>query len=420
MTSSIEDLIPQTGFLGDYIATAREQIMAPVEFHLATGLAALSTAVGRGVKFYLGGWRYPSLWQVVLAPAGAGKSSATAPLRELIEKIRGTDSILPSRFSPEAIYEALSNNPDGLWIMGEIGGFLGNQRRDYMAGLIEDLCEIWDHSSAHRKLRKEEFKIERPAITLIATGRQTDFVDQAGLEMFTSGYMSRLLVLTTNEPPAYRGLRDQKRSSGVPGVEEALASYLEEIGRFRNLPVPVQIGPGDGISNAAVDRWEVDDRRWNDELATVPRYLEGFAKRRGIQALKLAVLHALSRAQIPVVQAEDIAWGCMLAERCYRGVELLTTSSEVGLDRYERRRHEIWQKAVAIASADSGICPTRDLMRSCRWLRNKRELDDQIELWTGSGLARRGHLKPPNGRPAEALLIVEVGKEPPDNWTERT
>lgn len=416
MSSRIEDLTPQTGFLGDYIAHAREQIMAPLEFHLATGLALVSAAIGRGARFKLGGWRYPSIWQVVLAPAGAGKSSAISPLHDLIEKVRGSDAILPSRFSPEAWYESAEKTPDGVWSVGEIGALLGNMRKDYMAGFAEELCDVFDHKTTRRKTRRDDYRVEHPAITLITTGRSSDFTDQAGLEAFTSGLMSRFLVYTTSEPPVYRGLRDQDRHEAVPEIETALRSYLDDLNRLRSLPKPVPVE----LTEGAIDRWEADDRRWHDELARgeVPRILEGFAKRRGIQALKLAVLHALSRSQTPVVLDEDAAWGCMVAAFSYSQVEALTSGGQIGLDRAERRRSEIYARAKAMAvNGHRGIVRKRDLLRAfSHALPNMRALDDQIAVWAGGELVQEGWLKPATGRPAAAIRILELGLEPPPEW----
>lgn len=415
MTTSIEDLIPQTGFLGDYIATAREQIMAPVEFHLAAGLAAISTAIGRGVRFKLGGWRYPTIWQIVLAPAGAGKSSAVSPLHDTIERVRGKDARLASRFSQEAFYEAASNAPDGLWSIGEIGGLLGNMQHKYMTGFAEDLCDVWDHTTMRRKTRKDDQKVENPAITVIATGRHTDFTDQTGLEQFTSGLMSRFIVYTTNEPPAYRGLLDQDRHTSNPMVQESLDSYLEDLDRLRNLPRPI---PAE-ITPEAIERWEADDRSWHLELAggSVPRHLEGFAKRRGIQALKLAVLHALSRHDKPTVLADDAAWGCLLAQRSYEVVEGLTAGGKIGLDKYARQRQEIFDKARTLAARRHGIVTVRELLRACgHHLRNKADAEGLLGLWIAAGTIQRGGLKPTTGRPADAIRILELNVAPPPEW----
>lgn len=410
---NVKDLIPTEGFLGDWIRIQSDRIMAPIEFHLAAGLAALSTIVGKGVTFTLGGKRYPSLWQLVLAPAGVGKSVALTPLRTTIENVRAGDPIIPSRFSPEAFFLAAGKTPDGCWIINEIGGLLGMLTRNYASGFELDLCDAWDHTTLTQKLVKEERKIIAPALSVIATGRASDFTEQAGLERFTSGFLSRFLVLTTNEPPAYRGLKAQVPPDDAE-MQKILRSYLIDIKRVCQPGRPLAAK----IDDTAVARWEKDDRAWNEQLNRdeIPEHLGGFAKRRGIQALKLAILYAVSKTGVPEVSAEAAAWGCRMAQASYESVVGLISGSEMGLSATERKRSGLWRAAVAAAAADSGVVKRRDFIDAHWRFGTRREFEDLLGLWAEAGKIRWGTLKSERGFPAKAFQVVELGRPAPLEW----
>lgn len=395
------------GLMGEWIEFYSEKLMAPLEFTTSAAIGVMSGVVGKSVKFYLGGKRYPTIWSLVLAPAGGRKSTAYGPVDRMMEQVRG-DIVLSNRATPEGWLEEVGRKVDGYWSVGEIGGFLGMLTRGYSHGFSQDLCDAWDNRSVlHRRADGKERRVHEPAITALATGRATDFLEQTGAELFSSGFMSRFLIFSTDTKPAYRGLRIQP--NGGDAMEVEFADRLRRIARGnRGVPRMAE------YSDEFVERWEADDAQWQDEV--VPKSLEGFASRRGNQALRLAILHAISRTGEPVCDAVDASWGCLTAQACYEAVRGLIGDSEIGLSEAERRRERVFQYVRTTAMNDSTLCSIRDLNRDMRrHLSSASELNGMIELWVNGGLVERGML----GR-KHVLRVLGIDREPPAEYRGRS
>src|ERR1043166_1028017 len=143
--SEIADLVPQEGFLADYVAYARRHAMAPDQFHLACGLGALSAIAGSALWFPMGISRYyGTFWGVLCGPAGrARKTSAMKLAMDLVDSVI-PELQLPSDFSREALLQLLEKQPSGVMMIDEFGGFLARASRDYMSGVKQDLSKMWD------------------------------------------------------------------------------------------------------------------------------------------------------------------------------------------------------------------------------------------------------------------------------------
>jgi hypothetical protein len=74
-------------------------------------------------------------------------------------------------------------------------------------------------------------------------------------------------------------------------------------------------------------------------------------------------------------------------------------------------------------AAQGGIVLLRDLQRRLypSLLRTKRELEEHVELWVGSGQFERGWLLPDGGlgRPADAVRYLN-GTGSPERWKPQT
>jgi len=413
MTLPISKLLPSEGWLADYITYTQPIMMTPPEFLLATGLTAVSAAVGRGLYFSLGGKQWsPHIWALLLGRAGHNKSTPINFVRELIGQARSNDIILPNSWSPEAFTDALQNAPDGYWDIGELGAFLGSSRRDHMGGAKEWLCDLWDGRSTKRKLRKETIEIEHPAITAIATARPTDFEEKAGLADFTSGLLSRFLVFPASGTPEYRGMRSSPpKHEGA--AYEALSDGLEELAAWNSRQLPHLID----FEEDAHDVFEDADQKWILESDDVPPELYGWAKRRGIQSLKLASLHGLSRHRKPTVEAWDMAWGIEVVRACWTGISEQTVD-QIGLDRDAIKRQSAFQKATEIAKANAGVVKMRELLRALWRTHRQRDLDELVSLWIEVGFFERGRYQGARGPASDAIRYLN-GTQPPAGWVSK-
>lgn len=412
-----ERLVPDGGWLRRWCDLQASTTQAPVEFHLASGLAALSGTLGANVSFELGGrpW-HATLWQLLMAPAGAHKSTPISAATRAVIAVRGAEVLLPSRWSPEAFYDALKSCQDGFWDIGEISAFLGQARSDYMAGVRGELCDAWDHRTMIRRTRKEgKITIPAPAITAVATGRIHDFEQAAGLADFKGGLLSRFLLVQASEPGEHRGLKHSSPAGSDERDSErkALYDHLEEVRTYLH---PITESPPVAVKfeAEAEELWDASDQVWSTE--EVSDELSGWASRRGIQALKIATLAALAeRAQAEVILS-DMQWAIELIETSWAAVAEIATDL-IGLDRDAQKRSRLFDAARRLAYKQDGIFTERELHnRVWRLVRDRKETATQIDSWEAAGLVEKGWRQPTRG-PATVAFRVVNGTAPHASWS---
>lgn len=416
--TDIATLIPdRSNWIGAYVDWADQRLMAPTAFKLGAALACVSAAIGKGVWVRLGHRKWtPHLWMMFVGPAGASKSTPVAAVEDFVRRARGDDAILAGRWSIEGLYKPLEQVPDPFWDIGELSGLLGHLRKEYMSGGRSELTDLWDGKPFKRVTASQGTQgPDRTAITGVCGARPDDFTDAAGLADFSSGMLSRFLMLEASDAGPYVGLdlEEDRTDAATEANEKALRLTLAEIGAWRTPDVPHDVK----IAREAVELWNHADRAWREEAPGLDRVLSGWGQRRGIQTLKLAVLHGLGRLRRPVVEAEDIYWGLSLVEAHWNFANRLSLE-EVGLDRDAPRRIRIKHVAQQIARSNGetppGIVGFRELNRKVqRMIRDARELRGIIQTWIDSGEYEWGEI--PTGGPARRALLAE-GYDPPPGW----
>jgi hypothetical protein len=413
---TLADYMPTEGWLGAWCKEMSDVIAAPQEFILAAGLGALSATIGKQLWFGLGKRKwYPHLWIMLLAPAGIRKSIAVNQTSKAVRFARGKDAFLPNRWSPESFWDGLEQSTDGYWNVGEISGFLGSSRKDYMSGARSELCDVWDSQSFIRRTRTKTNDIDDPAPTAMATGRIDDFMNAAGLSDFRSGFFSRWLIVTTKVTGQefYRGMLESDQMDD--NATDARFDDLYRLGIELRNTKPRKIS----FTHDAMVLWEDYDRRWTFEEHVDE--LSGFARRRGIQAAKLAILHTIGTTFNPhvTVDPNSVAWGLAVSEACFEQVRAMQMD-EIGMSAKAQERDRIWKKVRDLgAKSPHGVVRERDLYTRIRFdFDDPGRRDKQITIWEQSGLIERGWLKPPAGRSARVFRIIN-GSKPPENWFDK-
>lgn len=391
--TSIAELVPVNGWLSEWDAYSGVSMMAPREFRMGLGLAVISAAVGKGVwfpAFERDRW-HPHIWICLVGPAGHRKSTPVYAAKQFIKAVRGPEVLLPRYWSREGLGGPLSEAPDGLWEMGELQAFLKLAGRDYMGGAKEWLCDVWDGDgdAVARALKNKKDSTQAVpdlAMTAIATARPSDFEEAAGWTDFSSGFFSRFILFPTEAEPEYRGRRmpegHDRESHAAERVH--LLKGLAEIAIWHGGDHEVQ------IDEEADALWELYDKPWQKEAADVPPELSGWATRRGIQALKLAVLHGLSRTHKPIVEPEDVAFGVTVVQATWASVCKIA-GDRVGLGLEGARVERVLAVGRQLSKKGHALVPEREWLRLCwRSLKGKgREFEDLLTMWEAAGMLER-------------------------------
>lgn len=193
--TTLETAKPAKSFIESYMEYAANLTDAPEIYHKFLGLNLLSLAVGRTPISITPKELYPNAWVILIGLSGVTRKSSAMNLA--LSVLPDDNKSLPNEFSPEALQQALSEQSQGLIWKEEIGGFLESiKKRDYMGGMADLLCQLFDcPETFNRRLRKEDFKLNDVCFNIIAATTPSRFLDTVQSSDFNSGFQSRFLIV---------------------------------------------------------------------------------------------------------------------------------------------------------------------------------------------------------------------------------
>jgi hypothetical protein len=278
--------MPDEGWLAEYLRAVTPLTDAPVEFHLASGLAALSATIGN--RLWAQHWGqnvFPHLWTVLVAPSSFWRKSTSISQAERLLSEAAPDAVYPSDFSREKFLRILAKDPAGMLTLKEFGGFLATLGRDYMGGMKENLTELYDGPDLFkRSLQSDTIEIKRPAITLLGA-TTLDWLEGRITEGdLQGGFLARFLFVTAREKASSKGL-----TGGMAyEVRMRLRDALHDL--HGRAPMEVKYSPE---AAEQLDEWM---QGWEAEVTQTSHRadLSGFAVRLQTYAVKLAMLYRVS------------------------------------------------------------------------------------------------------------------------------
>jgi hypothetical protein len=198
--TEFDDLLPQTGWLADYIKYTL-QTEPPTVFHFFAGVVAIGTALSRNVHFSMGAYDiFPNVCCVIIAPTGrCRKTSACNIAVSLIRQIGA--NVLADKMTPEALITAFEDQTSatGLLYAPELAVLLGKQR--YLEGLVPLLTALFDCPKEWSSLTIMNGEKHLHNVALSALFCSTlDWLQTAiPRDAFGGGFMSRLLFVVQND-----------------------------------------------------------------------------------------------------------------------------------------------------------------------------------------------------------------------------
>jgi len=201
---AIEDLLPDRGFIRDYMRFVSPLTEAPRIYHLFNSLVILSIVLNKKVYIQFGDTRLsPNVWVILIGPSSySHKSTAISYAVNLIREL-DAELILPSDFSTEALIETLHQNPVGLLVSPEFQSILGVMDRSYMVGAKAILTELFDCPDSYsRRLKSGTMVVERPFISWLA-GTTPDLLTSSTKNRdLQSGFLARFTYVPMGDKEA--------------------------------------------------------------------------------------------------------------------------------------------------------------------------------------------------------------------------
>lgn len=195
---SIDGLMPQEGWLADYLTWTRET-EAPTAYHFFVAVTVLGTSLGRRVWFDQGAYElFPNIGVILIGPSGRCKKTSAASLGiGLLTQSGG--HLVAEMATPEALIDSLKTNASALLYAPELAQFLGKQK--YMTGMIPLLTRLFDSPKEWTGKTMGRGETTLTNVTLAAIFCSTlDWMQTAVPEdVFGGGFMSRFLLIVQED-----------------------------------------------------------------------------------------------------------------------------------------------------------------------------------------------------------------------------
>lgn len=180
-----------------YAAWAARQTDAASQYHLAGGFMILSSLLAGHVQIPLSyGTIRPNLWFMILGDTTLTRKTTAMRLAVKVLEEVNKEAMLATDGSIEGIFFAMGQRPgeSSMYWKDEVSGMMEVMaKKDYMAGMQQELLKLYDGDTVRRRLRSGDQLIENPVFILYAGG-----IKQRLLEIFTerhieSGFLPRFV-----------------------------------------------------------------------------------------------------------------------------------------------------------------------------------------------------------------------------------
>ncbi|MCL6560934.1 MAG: DUF3987 domain-containing protein [Firmicutes bacterium] len=359
-----------------------------------TGAALSCLSVAVGTRCVINNRIYGNLWLLLIGPSSVARKTTSINLARLLCR-KANLPIFPDRITPESFYESLASNPEGLFTLSELSGWLGNINRSYARGLKADLTELYDgnYFERMRKTPKGEiikYAVEKPYICLLAASTLEWFEIAVKEEDSAGGFLPRFHFILGTPRAEYK----------IPPVLEVPVKLVEHLHQVARVSANVKISesiPVDKATEYYLD-W-VDGFNQKVKEINIP-HLFSYAERIKASVFKTAILLEADtcarkgRASFEKWMLPSVLSACELADY------YLSTACKV-IDRLTFSDFErLVRKIKDIIYSKKGGVTQRDLLRAAKV--PKAVLEEAVEYLIGTELIEKSLL--PTGRGPKTVL----------------
>lgn len=205
------ELLECGGLIGAFADLASQYAIRPQpEGSFLAGLSCMSYLSGRSFALsYAGTLVTPNLYSLFLAPSGMGKDVLRRVCAAVAQAYNPDESVPESFASVQALQNMISRVRKVFWLHDEFGRDLsvmaGKQTNANISGVITESLKLYSNANNRRYLPKliaAEAKgvkrptpVDRPSLTVLATGNPTEFFDATTDAVLRNGYISRFTVI---------------------------------------------------------------------------------------------------------------------------------------------------------------------------------------------------------------------------------
>ena len=285
---SLREVLPEDGFLADYIEFAAKQTDAPKIYHLFAGLAVAGAAIGRDVYIPFGASPiYPNIWAMIISPPGFFRKSTVLNIARNLISSTFTGILTLTKFTGEYLIKALSDTPVACIFPSEIKGFMNQIQKEYNRSLTDDLTELFDvpKTWGSGTIRDGKVEIERPFITIVGAGTTQVFEESVRRGDALSGFWTRFLLITEDKKVQRRGIPPEPSESETNKM-------IKSLSKIAGLKGKAYLSED---ANEIFENWQFDHENKFKDLPN-RELLIGFWTRLEIYCLKIALIYEISNS----------------------------------------------------------------------------------------------------------------------------
>jgi hypothetical protein len=187
-------------FIDHYVTWAKSVGDAAPAYHHAGAFTCLGALVAGSVRLPTSfGIMIPNLWFLLLADTTLTRKSTALDLSvDLLLQV-DPDVIMATDGSIEGLFTSLSVRPGrpSIFLRDEFSGLIEMMaKRDYYAGMAEQLTKLYDGKFQKRVLRRETIEVRDPVLIVFAGGIRTKILSLLTAEQITSGFLPRFIFVT--------------------------------------------------------------------------------------------------------------------------------------------------------------------------------------------------------------------------------
>ena len=236
------------GLIGEFADVANRFAIRPQpEGAFLAGLSCVSYLAGRSFALnYAGTLVTPNLYALFLAPSGMGKEVLRRVCSSVAYAYRPNESVPESFASVQALQNMTARVKKLFWLHDEFGRDLavmaGRQTNVNISGVVTESLKLYSNANNRNYLPKlvaSEAKgtkrpdpVDRPSLTIFATGNPTEFYEATTEAVLRNGYVSRFTIVYGR---TYSEKRKTTFDDAVSAAPMALADDLtSRVKQWRN------------------------------------------------------------------------------------------------------------------------------------------------------------------------------------------
>jgi len=340
-------------FIKKYVEFVDPMTEAPKRFHEYMGYVILSLAVGRRAYFTGAGSfaMAPNLWMIFVGPSSITKKSTTLNIgiRHILSAaIPDQELRYQSDGSRESLIESICEQPLGLLTHSEFGSLMSWLDRDYNAGMLKFLTEIFDQpDKIIRKVgtrdKAKTYVIRNPFMN-IATCTTIDWMNTHIKENeIAGGFLPRFNIIAS-------AASDKVIPITPDPDQDLIKEMVWEIERIRGIDYGEMNYSEDAL--AIYIDWYHETR---DMIKNADSLLIPFIDRRSIDTHKFAMLNCIMRGRVEknIIQVEDISQAILSVRQILEDTNEIV-GEKLALNPFQVNRQKIFNLVKTLSNGNGG------------------------------------------------------------------